>query len=117
MTFLDWLKGRFSQRGQAMTLYKRGMASAKRHDDPAAVAAYTAVIDQDDAPAQIRAMALYNRSLVYASSHREVQAIRDLERLLDMPAAANHVKTEARRKLLRMQRTVERGHEQHSDES
>jgi hypothetical protein len=91
-----------------MSLYKRGMSSANLHDHPAALAHYTAVIEMADAPADIRAMALYNRSVVYTANHDEAQAVRDLEQLLEMPAASAKVKTEARRKLLRMERNTQR---------
>lgn len=108
MTFLDWFKGYFSQRNRAMTIYRRGIARANEHDNQGALADYSAVIEMDAAPADIRAMALYNRSVVHGANHDEAQAIRDLEMLLEMPAAKATVKTEARRKLLRMQRTSER---------
>ncbi len=108
MTFLDSLKGYFSQRKRAMTIYKRGLARANEHDIQGALADYSAVIDMDAAPADIRAMALYNRSVVHGANHDDPQAVRDLEMLLEMPAASATVKTEARRKLLRMQRTSER---------
>jgi hypothetical protein len=107
MTLFGWLKGRLSHRDRATTLYKRGMACAKLHENHAALANYSAVIEMADAPADIRAMALYNRSVVHTANHDLAQASRDLEQLLEMPAAAK-VKTEARRKLLRMQRTSER---------
>jgi hypothetical protein len=108
MTFFDWFKGNFSQRKRAMAIYRRGLARANEHDVKGALADYSAVIEMDDAPADIRAMALYNRSVVHGANHDDVQAIGDLEMLLEMPAASAAVKTEARRKLLRMQRSSER---------
>lgn len=104
----NWLTGRYSQRAKAMWLYRRGMIKAKLRDHAKAVADYTAVIEMDEAPADIRAMALYNRSLVYSGSHNESGAIDDLEKLLQLVGAAENVKTEARRKLLRMQRSSDR---------
>lgn len=108
MQLFNWLKGRLSHRSQAMWLYRQGMLKAKLRDHASAVAAYTTVIDMADAPEALRAMALYNRSLVYLAGDNEGEAKSDLERLLEMAGAAANVKTEARRKLLRMQRTSDR---------
>jgi len=104
----NWLSSRYSHRAKAMWLYRRGMIKAKLRDRAKAIADYTAVIEMAEAPADIRAMALYNRSLVYSGSRNDSGAIGDLEQLLDMEGAAEKVKTEARRKLLRMQRSSDR---------
>lgn len=56
----------------------------------------------------IRAMALYNRALVYHAASRDACAINDLKQVLAMTDAANEVKTEARRKLVRMERSSSR---------
>ncbi len=45
----------------AMSLYKRGMAKAKKHDHEGAIANYSAAIDMSDAPPDVKAMALYVR--------------------------------------------------------
>ena len=108
MTFFDWFKNHFSQRKRAMAIYRRGIARANEHDNRGALDDYSAVIEMDAAPADIRAMALYNRSVVHGANRDDAQAVCDLEMLLEMPAASAAVKTEARRKLLRMQRTSER---------
>jgi hypothetical protein len=84
------------------------MANAKRHAHDAALADYTAVIEMPGTPADIRAMALYNRSVVYTASHHDSQAVDDLEQLLEMDGAAANVRTEARRKLVRIQRSSDR---------
>lgn len=108
MNFFEWLRGKWSQKFQAGLIYRRGMLKAKLHDNKAALADYTAVIEMDGAPADLRAMALYNRSVVHVAQHHDAAAIHDLEELLRIPQAAANVKTEARRKLVRMQRTVDR---------
>lgn len=108
MNPLEWLRGRWSKKFQAGLIYRRGMLKAKLHDNQAALADYTAVIEMEEAPADLRAMALYNRSVVHLAQNHEAAAISDLEELLKMPQAAANVKTEARRKLVRMQRTTDR---------
>ena len=108
MKLFGWIKATVSHQSKAMRLYRRGMLKAKLHDHEAALAHYTAVIEMADAPANLRSMALYNRSLVYTAKEDNPKAIQDLETLLDMPAAAPNVKTEARRKLVRMDRTADR---------
>jgi hypothetical protein len=108
MKLLSWLTDQFSHRHKAMWLYQRGMIRARLRDHTSAVADYTAVIDMEDVPADIRAMALYNSAAVYTASHNDSQAICDLERLLEMGGAAANVRTEARRKLVRIQRSSDR---------
>ncbi len=114
MKLFGWLKGPLSRRDKAMSFYKRAMAHAKLHDHKAALADYTAVIDMADAPADVRAMALYNRSVVHTASHDDPQAVGDLEKLLEMEGAAENVKTEAKRKLVRVRRTSDRAEERPS---
>ncbi len=103
MNVFDWLTGLFSNRGKAMSLYKRGMAKARRHDDQGAIDDYTRTINMLDAPAHVKAMALFNRALVYAAAGEDSQATKDLNEVLAMTAAPSDVKTEAKRKLVRMQ--------------
>ena len=81
------------------------MKEANLHHNEAALANYTAVIDGADTPPDLRAMALYNRAVVYAATNNDSQAVDDLETLLEMAGAAPNVKTEARRKLVRMRRS------------
>jgi hypothetical protein len=108
MRLLSWLTNRFSQRHKAMALYQRGMIRAKLRDHQSALADFTAVVDMEDVPADIRAMALYNRAVVYTASHHDLQAIRDLELLLEMRGAAANVRTAAKRQLVRIQRSSDR---------
>lgn len=108
MQLFDYLRSRWSPRSRAMWLYRRGMIKAKLHDQKSAIADYTAVIEMDDAPADVRAMALFNRSVVFSTNHDDTAATRDLEQLLQMAGASGNVRTEAQRKLVRMRRASER---------
>ncbi len=108
MNLIEWLRGKCSKKFQAGLIYRRGLLKAKLHDNQAALADYTAVIEMDEAPDDLRAMALYNRSVVHLAQHQQAAAIGDLEELLGIPQAAANVKIEARRKLVRMQRTTDR---------
>lgn len=81
---------------------------AKLHKNQGAIADYTVVIDMADSPKDLRAMALYNRALVYHAIANESAATVDLKRVLNMHEAAEFVKTEARRKLVRMERAEQR---------
>ena len=47
MNIFDWLTGCFSSHGKAMSLYKRGMAKAKKHDRLGALEDYTGVVYSD----------------------------------------------------------------------
>ena len=78
---------------------------AKLHKNQAAIADYTTVIELEDVSADIRAMALYNRALVNHATASESAAIDDLHQILEMADVPEHVKTEARRKLVRMERS------------
>lgn len=107
MGWLNWLKGRLSVRQNALEHYRRGMTRANQHDSVGAIADYTTAIETTAVPSNIKAMALYNRALVYSSLNQDEAAIRDLDNVLKMSAAPNEVRTEAQRRLVRMQRAVE----------
>ena len=53
MNVFNWLTGHFSNRGKALSLYKRGMAKAKKHDHQGAIDDYTATIGMPHAPASM----------------------------------------------------------------
>lgn len=108
LNILTWLKSLLSSRYKAMWLLRRGMVRAKLHKNHAAVADYSAVVDLEGVSADVRAMALYNRSLVYHATAHESKAIDDLNQILEMADIAENLKTEARRKLVRMERTSNR---------
>ena len=88
----------------AMSLYKRGMAKAKKHDQDGAIDDYSAAIDMSDAPPDVKAMALYNRALVHAATRDNIKAIDDLKMLLAMAAIPTNVRAAADEKLKRIER-------------
>jgi len=108
MNILAWFQSQVFSRYRAIWLYRRGMMRAKLHKNQAAIADYTTVIDMKGVPIDIRAMTLYNRALVHHVTSNESAAIDDLRRVLDMADATENIKTEARRKLVRMERTTKR---------
>jgi hypothetical protein len=108
MNFWHWLRGELSTRYAALRLYRRGMKFAKAHNHPAAVADYSAVIKLEGAPVKLRAMALYNRALVHDAIEKRPEAVRDLKSILDMDGVPEEVRTEAQRKLVRMDRNQTR---------
>ncbi|MEQ8847867.1 tetratricopeptide repeat protein [Botrimarina sp.] len=108
MAILAWLKSRFSSSGHAEWLYRRGMLRAKLGRVDEAVADYTAVVETAAAPPRVRAMALYNRAIVLYSTGHAAEAGADLKKILSMNGAPAHVRTEARRKLTRVERAAER---------
>ncbi len=110
MNVFNWLARHFSNRCKALSLYQRGMAKANKHDEQGAIVDYTTAIDSPDTPADVKAMALYNRALVYAAAAENAKATEDLDGVLAMPAASTNIKTEARRKLVRMQRRSSSSH-------
>jgi hypothetical protein len=110
MNVFHWLIGHISNRRKALSLYQRGMTKAKKHDEQGAIVDYTATIESPHAPADVRAMALFNRALVYAAAAENAKATEDLDVVLAMPAAPTNIKTEARRKLLRMHRRSSSSH-------
>jgi hypothetical protein len=109
MNVLRWLTGTFSlsSRGKALILYRRGMMRAKKHEYKGAIDDYTTLIGMPDTISSMKAMALYNRALVYAAVDADPHAFADLSSVLSMAEAPTNVRTEARRKLLRMQRRSE----------
>lgn len=108
MNLVARLKSRLSSAYRAKWHYRRGMMRAKVQKHQAAIDDYTVVIDKADAPGNLRAMALYNRALVYHAEGSESHAIGDLNQVIGMAEAAERVKTEARRQLVRMKRKHDR---------
>ena len=99
------LKSLFFSKFCAKWIYRRGMLRAKLRKNQLAIVDYTTVIEMAEVPAGIRAMALYNRALVYHATSFELEAVSDLHKVLEMTGATGQVKTEARRKLVRLNRT------------
>ncbi|MEX0818639.1 MAG: hypothetical protein WD070_03570 [Pirellulaceae bacterium] len=103
MNLFSWFTALFSQRGKALSLYRRGMRRAQQHDHQGAIEDYTATIDRPDAPADVKAMARFNRGLVHVAAGDLEHGIEDLNAVLVMPGASENVRTMARRKLVRME--------------
>lgn len=103
MNTFNWLKSRFSSRGKALSLYRRGMARAKKHDHQGAIDDYTATIDMPDTPSDVKAMALYNRALVHVAAGDDRKGVDDLDAVLAMAEALANVKTMARQKLAKLE--------------
>ena len=103
MNIFHWLTRCFSVRGKAVSLYKRGMAKAKRNDHQGALEHYTTAIGMPGTPADLLAMVLYNRALVYVAAGDEPKGAADLDAVLAMDESLVNVKTMARQKLARME--------------
>ena len=99
-----WLTDRFSDRGQAMLLFRQGMAKAKAHDHQGAIDDYSAAIALPGLPPDVRAMALFNRALVHVAVKDDAKAIDDLKMVLAMKEASTQVRTESTRSLVRIGR-------------
>lgn len=107
MNVYHWLVSCFSRRGKAITLYRRGMAKAKKHDHQGALDDYTTLIGMPGMSADLMAMGLYNRALIYVAAGDERKGTADLDAVLTMNDALVRVKTMARQKLARMRsRTI-----------
>ena len=104
MNFFKRLTRGNSVHDVVLSLYKRGLASAIKHDQKGARDAYTAAIDMAGAPTDLRAMALYNRALLFAAAKEIPNAIQDLNAVLEMTIPLPKVKLAARQKLDRLQR-------------
>jgi len=102
MNIFTWLTGNFSDRGKALSHYKRGMARANQHDHQGAISDYTVTIGMPDTPADVKAMALYNRALVHVASGDHRKGVGDLAAVLAMDHTIENVKRRARQKLARM---------------
>lgn len=103
MNFIAWWIGRFSNRGKSLSLYKRGIARAKKRDHLGAINDYTTAIEMPETPLDVIAMALLNRALVLVASGEERRGVDDLGALLAMDMAPVNVKTVARIKLARIE--------------
>jgi hypothetical protein len=112
MQILERLKEWYSGRGKALSRYRRGMERAKRQDHAGAIDDYTATINMPQVPPDVKAMALFNRALILASDGDNPQAKTDLNRVLAMAETPADVRTEARRKLVRMERQTSRADEE-----
>ena len=103
MNVFNWLTGRFSNRGKALSLYKRGMAKAKKHDYQGAIDDYTKSIGMPHTPANVKAMLLYNRALAHVATGDYLRGVDDFDAVLAIDEASLIVKSKARHKLARRQ--------------
>ena len=103
MTIGNCLKSLFSSRAKALSLYRRGMARAKKHDHHGAIDDYTARVDMPYAPSDVKAMALYNRALVHVAAGDDRKGVDDLGAVLAMDQAPANIKAVARQKLAKME--------------
>jgi hypothetical protein len=103
--FTRWFWPR-SVRSEMLSLYRKGMACAEKHDSHGAMSAYTAAIERPDATEDVKAMALYNRALLFAADGNTDRALTDLKAVMDMPIPLPDVKLAARRRLDRLNHRV-----------
>ena len=103
----DWNVGCFSTRRKSLGSYRRGISKARDRQHVAAIENYTAVLGISGVPEDVKAMSLFNRALAYATAD-DSSGAEDLNMVLKMPDAPTHIKTEATRKLARMQQRAER---------
>ena len=107
MNLYDWIVGCFSTRKKSLGIYRRGISKASRRQRDAAIENFTTVIGIPGVPEDVKAMSLFNRALAYVSVD-DSRGEEHLNRVLGMPGAPAHTKTEAIRKLARMQQRTER---------
>jgi hypothetical protein len=103
MSVLSWLGVHLTNRGKALSLYKRGMTRARKRDHQGAINDYTASIKVHDLPTDVKAMVLYNRALVYMAAGDDLKGVDDLDTVVAMNEAPVNVKTMARQKLAKME--------------
>jgi hypothetical protein len=104
MGFFD----RFTVRGKASALYKRGLDKAHHDDFVGAIQDYTAVIETRGVPTDLKAMALFNRGLAYSLEDDLENAKKDFQAVESMAGAPSNVLSAAKEKLRRMQKRSER---------
>ena len=108
MALFKWLKSKLTSRSHADWLYRRGMARAIAGQTESAIDDYRTVTETPEAEPRIRAMARYNLALLLYAVGEVKQAQDELNRVLEDVGAPERVKTEARRKILRVLRASER---------
>jgi hypothetical protein len=86
MIALNWLTGRFSNRGRALSRFRRASVRAQKNDHQGAIDDYTATIGMQDTAADVKAMALYNRGLVHVATGDGQKGVDDFDRGGHAPA-------------------------------
>ena len=89
------------------------MERAKRQDHTGAIGDYTATINLLHVPPDVKAMALFNRALMLSADGDNPLARDDLKVVLAMAETPTEVRTEARRKLVRMERQSGKPNSEH----
>ena len=98
MDLVNWLSNHFSDRGRALSLYKRGMAKAKKGDHHGAIDDYTATMGLSYTPVDVKAMALYHRAVAHVATGDFEKGVEDLDAIMKMDGAPISVKIRARKK-------------------
>ena len=101
-----WLASLVSRRGNALAMYRSGMAKARRRDYLGAIADYSTAIEAPHAPLDVKGMATYNRALAYAAIHDDRKAADDLAAVLEMPGLPENITTQARQRRERIRRRL-----------
>lgn len=112
MSFVRWVYSWLSHRGRALAVYRSGMKKAGKNDFQGAIADYTAAIEGEDTPEDLKTMAIYNRALAYSAIHEDEKAADDLDRVLKMPGVSERVKTAAMRRQERVRQRTEKNEKQ-----
>jgi hypothetical protein len=103
VNFFGWITDRFFIRGRAMSVYRRGMARARRQDCQGAILQYSTVVDMPGVPGDVKAMALYNRALALSAAGSGPRGIADLNEVIAMESTPVNVRTMARQALARIE--------------
>jgi hypothetical protein len=103
LRFAIWWQRLRGIRSAGLSLYKRGMTQANRHDETSAMESYTKAIEMPDMPDDVRAMSLYNRALLHAVRKDYALARADLNAIFAIPRVPHQIVSAAQQKLERMQ--------------
>jgi hypothetical protein len=106
MSLMQWLSSLVSRRGKSLSLYRAGMAKARKHDYIGAIADYSAAIESPHIPTDVKGMATYNRALAYAAINQDQKAADDLAAMLKMPGLPESIITQARQRRERLRRRL-----------
>ena len=108
MKILDLLNNWRSQRGKALSLYKKGMAKANKQDYVNAITNYSDAFQTSEIPNDLKGMVLYNRALAYSAMNEDEKAAEDLEAMLKISGLPENVKMAASRRRDRIRKRGER---------
>lgn len=111
MNVLNSLKSLFTCRGRALSMYRRGMRFAREHNHKRAIEEYTAAIELEDAPVDVKAMALFNRGLVLMAAGDFQKSVDDLTAVMAMDDAPQNIRTMAQQKLAKRESRRRRNQE------